>query len=924
MNKQTILFLAANPLGTDRRALDEEARAIQEELERSGHRDRFELVTRWAVRPLDLLRELRKLKPTVVHFSGHGGGGKPRSGAGGAGPDVIARPAVDRGHAHGLFLQGRDGQPQLISTATLEETFGAAGASVKLVVLSACYSETHAEALAAHVGCVVGISGPIRDDAARIFAIGFYGGLGERESVATAYRQGVAAIRLAGLLGSERPQLEVRDGIDVEQLVLAADPAKTASASPVALAVGADGAAAMTTAADHTTPRRVAAGSQVIVVENNYGRIIVGDSYPKLIVRAAITGLVAGFVLLVGRYAAPIVVAWFGLVTAWLFKKRQPQAMRPTGDSLVARRLVGIGVAAAAVVGPAAVRTVLTDMTVPAPVTARPGTHNPVRADVAHRPNLTPQISGSGGVDEPPARTAGQDGPGSSVTAPPAAPEAKQAQTAAERMSTPVTGQAHVPCTQLIDLATFQTALGEKEPLAVRDVTKSDPDSSASCALLRGGEPLNAAEQQALLKKAGRLGVLPGDELCNITAYCAVIADADRFRAGCKERKDHDDDTLGSYACVHITAVGADDVKMYRFIHEDTRCILQVRGGPSNLDNDIIQSCAKAARDAIGPAQIRVDAAAATEPAGSASQTHERPAPSSIGAIATSTAASRTSSSPPDDLSPVSGPVATRIAELIRQLGDDDSRVRLSAAVNLTNLGDPRVSVILALTKALGNDTDESVRGAAAVGLSKLVTSKTDPKVRKVAVAALTQANQSDPSDLVRAKADNALKAIGVTAGGTQVQTPQAGSAIYVNIGPMASKTGNTAVDARLESLMVKVANQTMTRVASNMATTWPGGAPTQAMLAAKSTAGFYFDGTVNELKMKQAGSSTIVSCKINMLLASYPDKSIFELLNGGASVTASGSTNNLALAGEDCVSAVVEDLVAKKIVPKINGKAGR
>lgn len=267
---------------------------------------------------------------------------------------------------------------------------------------------------------------------------------------------------------------------------------------------------------------------------------------------------------------------------------------------------------------------------------------------------------------------------------------------------------------------------------------------------------------------------------------------------------------------------------------------------------------------------------------------------------------------------------ADNVDKLIHQLGDDDSdKVRLSAALNLTKLGDPRVSVILALTKALGNDTEESVRGAAAVGLGKLVTSKTDPKVRKVAVAALSQANQSDASDLVRGEADKALKAIGVTSGGTQVQTSQGGSAIYVNIGPMASKTGDAAVDARLKSLMVKVANQTMTRVASNMATTWPGGAPTQAMLAAKSTAGFYVDGTVNMLKVKQAGSSTVVSCKINMLLASYPDKSIFGLLNGGASVEASGSANNLALAGEDCVSAVVEDLIAKKIVPTISSKVG-
>jgi len=53
-------------------SLGREARSIQVELERTGWRDRFDFLTRWAVEPLDLLRELRKLKPTVVHFSGHG------------------------------------------------------------------------------------------------------------------------------------------------------------------------------------------------------------------------------------------------------------------------------------------------------------------------------------------------------------------------------------------------------------------------------------------------------------------------------------------------------------------------------------------------------------------------------------------------------------------------------------------------------------------------------------------------------------------------------------------------------------------------------------------------------------------------------------------------------------------------------------
>lgn len=267
---------------------------------------------------------------------------------------------------------------------------------------------------------------------------------------------------------------------------------------------------------------------------------------------------------------------------------------------------------------------------------------------------------------------------------------------------------------------------------------------------------------------------------------------------------------------------------------------------------------------------------------------------------------------------------ADNVDELMKQLENDGSdKVRLSAALNLTKLGDPRA--ILAFVKAIGNDGDKTVRGAAAVGLGELVTDKTKSSFRNLAISALKRAAASDASDFVRDQAGKALKAIGVTGTSTQVQTPpppHAGGAIYVNIGPMSSKTGNTTSDAKLKALMVKTATKAMEKTASRMAITWPGGAPTKAQLDAKSTVGFYVDGTLNELKVKEAGSSTTVSCKINMLLASYPDKSIFGLLTGGASVQASGSANDIALAREDCVSAVVEDLIAKKIVPTIITKA--
>jgi hypothetical protein len=152
LKEHTILFLAANR-GIDPRTLAREARAIQQELKRSGYRDRFQFETRWAAAPLDLLREIRELKPAVVHFSG-------------------------RGCQAGLYFHAASGRSQAVSSNAIAEAFSAAGASVKLVVLSACYVEATAAALLAHVDCVVGFGGSVHEDAARSFAIGFYGGLG--------------------------------------------------------------------------------------------------------------------------------------------------------------------------------------------------------------------------------------------------------------------------------------------------------------------------------------------------------------------------------------------------------------------------------------------------------------------------------------------------------------------------------------------------------------------------------------------------------------------------------------------------------------------------------------------------------------------------------------------------------------------------
>ena len=180
----------------------------------------------------------------------------------------------------------------------------------------------------------------------------------------------------------------------------------------------------------------------------------------------------------------------------------------------------------------------------------------------------------------------------------------------AQKIIPPVPGRAHLPCSQVIDPDKFKQVLGETDPITVQE-SKTEPDAAASCSLMRGGKRPGDAEQKALIKKNGKLGVLAGDEICNVSTFCWTIEDAQRFIKKCVEEKKQVDDSLGFQACMMIVAQGADDVHHFRFFDDDTKCIIQVRGGPSNVDNDLIGKCAKAAHDLIGPAQIAVNGAAA-------------------------------------------------------------------------------------------------------------------------------------------------------------------------------------------------------------------------------------------------------------------------------------------------------------------------
>ncbi len=244
-----------------------------------------------------------------------------------------------------------------------------------------------------------------------------------------------------------------------------------------------------------------------------------------------------------------------------------------------------------------------------------------------------------------------------------------------------------------------------------------------------------------------------------------------------------------------------------------------------------------------------------------------------------------------------------------------DYKVRLSAVLGLAKVGDKRG--IPALIGAL-TDGDKTVRGAAAVALGKLVTAATPATTRAQAKTALEKLLARESTDSVKKVAQKTLDqlraldaaSVAITTGG-----------IYVLVDKMASKA--EPVD-ELRKLMHDTASSVMGKKAKDFMLTWTGGkAPTKKDLTGKSVSGFYVDGTVNELTVKQKGASATISCKISMLIATYPEKSIFAVLTGTASVAGSSDERDVALAKQDCVAAVVDDLVQSKVVPAIRKKAG-
>lgn len=201
--QMTVLLLATNSLDISWVPSGDHLREIESQIHVSPYRDSFETMVKPAVRINDLGAYLLEYRPHIVQLTGQGADAK----------GVL--------ESKGIILEDDAGKERLVTVEELVTIVRTFKESIRLVVLNACYTKEHAQALSKVVDYAIGIDGEIHTDPLRAFAGSFYQTLAFGLSVNEAFDAAKA------VAGSDSPLLFVREGADpLEPFVQAAEARK--------------------------------------------------------------------------------------------------------------------------------------------------------------------------------------------------------------------------------------------------------------------------------------------------------------------------------------------------------------------------------------------------------------------------------------------------------------------------------------------------------------------------------------------------------------------------------------------------------------------------------------------------------------------------------------------------------------------------
>ncbi len=184
--------------------------------------------------------------------------------------------------------------------------------------------------------------------------------------------------------------------------------------------------------------------------------------------------------------------------------------------------------------------------------------------------------------------------------------EKKEKKSTVRVVKTPVAPGTKVPCDKVLDPVRVGEALGQE--VLIKDVSESDAEANAVCRVVLAGEPPSAKEQEKKWMENNRvLGVLPGDEICQVTLYCSFPVDVEDKRKRCESEGKQVGEAVGRLTCTRIVHAGAEDRYIYEVIDGDPECTYLINPGPSVVGPEVPEKCARMAVDQIGPENVKVN-----------------------------------------------------------------------------------------------------------------------------------------------------------------------------------------------------------------------------------------------------------------------------------------------------------------------------
>lgn len=253
----------------------------------------------------------------------------------------------------------------------------------------------------------------------------------------------------------------------------------------------------------------------------------------------------------------------------------------------------------------------------------------------------------------------------------------------------------------------------------------------------------------------------------------------------------------------------------------------------------------------------------------------------------------------------------------VNQLENGGSyKIRLAAALALSRSRDARA--VIALSTALINDREATLRRVSALALQKMIDARTPDDARELGLDALSQASTIDKDAKVRSTAKAALKVLDglKRSRGPRTKKPP----VFVNVDPTIDQSKQLPKGGK-EGVM-KIVKSGVER--TGYATSWPGGLPTSAELSINRSQAFIVASTVKKVSISKSGTQTQIACTVAIRVAPWSGKDGGEKWEANRAASASGSAKattgsrprDIQSGVRDCIEAVAEDVTSRQVVP--------